>query len=180
MKKILLILLFLLMPAACFADGFAIQSTSWQDGATMGTNYLYNGFGCTGKNISPQIKWSNPPEGAKSFAVTLYDPDAPTGSGWWHWVVFNLPADVRELEEGASTNGTLPSGAVQSRTDFGTTEYGGACPPRGDNIHRYILTVYALKVSRLDLNSDASGAMVGYYLNQNTLGKSSIKVIYVR
>ena len=143
--------------------------------------YVFNSFGCTGNNLSPQISWSGAPQGTKSFAITVYDPDAPTGSGWWHWTLFNIPADVTQLKEGASADPKeLPAGAIQGRTDFGKPGYGGACPPVGDKPHRYILTIYALKTDKIDLDENASGALVGYYLNQNSLGKASLKVTYGR
>ena len=102
MKRILLFIFLAASP--CFAAEFSVQSTSWQDGQTMKDAYVFNSFGCTGNNISPQISWSGAPDGTKSFAVTIYDPDAPTGSGWWHWTVFNIPADVVQLQEGASSD----------------------------------------------------------------------------
>ena len=122
------------------------------------------------------------PAGTKSFAVVVYDPDAPTGSGWWHWVIFNLPPSATRLpvNAGDPSANLAPPGNVQSMTDFGTTGYGGPCPPQGDKPHRYIFTVYALKVDRLPLDSKASGAMVGFYLNQNALGKASFTATYGR
>ncbi|MFA5060027.1 MAG: YbhB/YbcL family Raf kinase inhibitor-like protein [Candidatus Omnitrophota bacterium] len=180
MKKIFLALFLTLIATPCFAEDFAVTSASWQDGAMMERQYVFNSFGCTGENTSPQVSWRNAPEGTKSFAVTVYDPDAPTGSGWWHWTIFNIPTDVSDLNEGASASGALPASAVQGKTDFGTAQYGGACPPSGDKPHRYILTVYALGIDKLDLTSDASGAMVGYYLNANALGKASLIVNYGR
>ena len=115
MKKLLFLMLLFATP--CFAADFSVQSSSWQDGQTMKDAYVFNSFGCTGGNVSPEILWKNAPEGTKSFAVTVYDPDAPTGSGWWHWTVFNVPADVTEIKEGASsTPGKLPAGSVEGRT----------------------------------------------------------------
>jgi Raf kinase inhibitor-like YbhB/YbcL family protein len=131
--------------AAAQAGGFKLSSPTIKPHSTLSMDQVFNGFGCTGKNISPALKWSGAPKGTKSFAVTLYDPDAPTGSGWWHWVVYNIPADVTELPEGAGTAGgaKLPKGAMQGRTDYGTHAFGGACPPPGDKPHRYIFTVSA-------------------------------------
>ena len=107
--------------------------------------------------------------------MTVYDPDAPTGSGWWHWVIFNIPPDTTSLPAGAGKpeSGGAPQGSIQSMTDFGQPGYGGPCPPPKDKPHRYIFTVYALKVDQFPLQKEASGAMVGYYLNQNKLGKAS-------
>jgi len=179
MKKILLFML--LMATPCLAANFSVQSSSWQDDQTMKDAYVFNSFGCSGANNSPQVSWSGAPEGTKSFAVTVYDPDAPTGSGWWHWTIFNIPADVTQLDEGISSDATkLPTGAVQGRTDFGKPGYGGACPPLGDKPHRYILTVYALKTDKIVLDENASGALVSYYLNQNSLAKASLTVKYGR
>jgi Raf kinase inhibitor-like YbhB/YbcL family protein len=179
MKKMFLLMLF--AANTCMAAEFAVHSSSWQDGQMMKSDYVFNAFGCSGNNVSPQVSWSGAPEGTKSFAISVYDPDAPTGSGWWHWTVFNIPANAAELPEGAGSDPSkLPGGAVQGRTDFGKPGYGGACPPKGDKPHRYILTVYALKTDKLDLNPDASGAMVGYYLNQNALAKASMTVTYGR
>ena len=148
----------------------------------LSVDQVFNGFGCTGKNISPVLKWSGEPAGTKSFAITVYDPDAPTGSGWWHWVVYNIPAGVHEIAEGAGDiNGKLlPAGAVQGRTDFGTAGFGGACPPQGDKPHRYIFKVFALKVEKLELPADASAAFVGYMVNMNKLAVASFTAQYRR
>jgi hypothetical protein len=146
---------------------------------------VFKGFGCEGDNLSPALEWKNPPAGTKSFVVTVYDPDAPTGSGWWHWVMFNIPADVMKLEQGAGdpAAGKVPAGAVQSRTDFGKPGYGGPCPPQGPSLkkpHRYVFTVHALKVDKLDLDESASGALVGFMANANSLGKASFTGRYGR
>ena len=121
-------------------------------------------------NTSPHLKWSGAPEGTKSFAVTCYDPDAPTGSGFWHWTVANIPADVTELPAG----GPVPAGAVEGRTDFGEPGYGGAAPPPGHGPHRYIFTVFAVDTDRLDVTPDNSGAVFGFNLHFHTLAKASI------
>ncbi len=142
----------------------------------------FNGFGCTGQNKSPQLSWKNAPEGTKSFAVTMYDPDAPTGSGWWHWLVFDIPANTNELVAGAGdvTLKLTPEGTIQSITDYGANGYGGPCPPEGHGIHQYIITVYALKTDTLGLNKDTNPAVVGYYLWNNALAKASIVTYYQR
>ena len=143
---------------------------------------VLNGFGCTGGNRSPALAWKDAPAGTRSFAVTIYDPDAPTGSGWWHWGVFNLPASTSGLPAGAGdpAKPNLPAGAVQNRTDFGTSGYGGPCPPQGDKPHRYIVTVHALKVESLPLGADAGGAMLGFYLGANALAKASLTFTFGR
>ena len=128
-------------------------------------------------NASPQLQWSGAPEGTKSYAVTCFDPDAPTGSGFWHWTVADIPADVTELKTGASPD-AMPSGSVEGRTDFGSPGFGGAAPPPGHGPHRYVFTVFAVDVARLDLTPDASGAVFGFNLYFHTLAKASITAIY--
>ncbi|MBI2833652.1 MAG: YbhB/YbcL family Raf kinase inhibitor-like protein [Acidobacteria bacterium] len=134
------------------------------------------GFGCDGKNSSPQLAWTDAPEGTKSFAVMCYDPDAPTGSGFWHWVVVNIPASTTSLGFGAGAPqaGKLPTGALQTRTDFGAAGYGGPCPPVGDHPHRYLFTVFAVGVEELPVNADTSAAIVGFYLHLKMLAKATI------
>jgi Raf kinase inhibitor-like YbhB/YbcL family protein len=182
MKKITLIImaLILLIAVTAGAQGFTLKSDDMGGQLTM--SQVYSGFGCTGKNISPSLKWLNAPEGAKSFAVTVYDPDAPTGSGWWHWIIFNIPVNVTELkaDAGRPEKKLAPAGSVQSITDYGVTGFGGACPPEGDKAHRYVFTVYALKIAKLDLDEKASPAMVGFYLNNNTIAKASLMAYYQR
>lgn len=177
-----LVCLILSVSSVWAAGTFSLTSPDIKPNAKLTEAQVFNGFGCTGENMSPALKWSGEPNGTKSFAVTVYDPDAPTGSGWWHWVVYNIPADVRELAAGAgSIDGNLmPAGTVQGRTDFGTAGFGGACPPPGDKPHRYIFTVFALKVEKLDLPADASAALVGYMLNMNKLAKASFTAKYRR
>ena len=142
----------------------------------------FNGFGCTGENISPQLSWANAPEGTKSFAVTMYDPDAPTGSGFWHWVVFDVPSNTIELvsKAGNMALNLAPKGTIQSKTDFGGNGYGGPCPPQGHGIHQYVFTIHALKTDKLGLDANANPAIVGFYLWQNTLAKASIVMYYNR
>lgn len=136
------------------------------------------GFGCDGGNRSPHLAWSGAPEGTKSFALSCYDPDAPTGSGFWHWVVVNIPADVNELAAGAgSDGGTMPAGALQTRTDFGKPGYGGPCPPEGDHPHRYIFTVHAVG-GTLPVDADTSAAVIGFQLHFNTLAKATLMGLY--
>jgi Raf kinase inhibitor-like YbhB/YbcL family protein len=131
-------------------------------------------MGCTGQNISPHLAWSGAPEGTKSFVVTIYDQDAQTGSGWWHWVVTNIPASVWELPQGAGTDqAKLPNGALQTNTDAGRAGYGGPCPPVGQT-HRYLISVNALKVEKLELPPNATAALVGMMTNMNSLGKATL------
>lgn len=128
-------------------------------------------------DTSPHLKWSGAPEGTKSYAVTCYDPDAPTGSGFWHWTVANIPAEVTELATGASPGG-LPSGAVEGRTDYGPAGFGGAAPPLGHGPHRYVFTVFAVDTEALDVTPDNSGAVFGFNLHFHTLAKATITATY--
>ncbi|NBB89073.1 MAG: YbhB/YbcL family Raf kinase inhibitor-like protein [Bacteroidetes bacterium] len=142
----------------------------------------FDGFGCDGENVSPQLSWENAPEGTKSFAITMYDPDAPTGSGFWHWVVFDIPADITELKTNAGDVelNLAPEGAIQSVTDYGIRGYGGPCPPKGHGIHQYIITVHALKTESLGLDANANAAVVGFNLWNHTLAKASLVAYYER
>lgn len=142
----------------------------------------FNGFGCTGNNQSPQLSWKNVPDGTKSFAITMYDPDAPTGSGFWHWLVFDIPATSSELVTNAGNIelNLAPKGAIQSKTDYGINGFGGPCPPEGHGLHQYIITVYALKTDKLGLDANINPAIVGFNLWNNTISKASIIVYYKR
>jgi hypothetical protein len=164
------------------AGGFTLSSSTLSGQITE--RQVFNGFGCSGENISPQLAWKNPPAGTKSFAVTAYDPDAPTGGGWWHWLVFDIAKQARSLPENAGntalTSPLTPAAAIQSTTSFGAPGFGGACPPEGDAAHRYVFTVYALGVESLGLTSDATPALVGYYLHANALAKASMMAYYAR
>jgi Raf kinase inhibitor-like YbhB/YbcL family protein len=164
------------------AADFSLSSPDVKDGAMLTTRQVFRGFGCSGENVSPALMWKGAPTGTKSFAVTVYDPDAPTGSGWWHWIVYNLPGTTTKLPAGAGdpAKNLLPQGAVQARTDFGTPGFGGACPPPGDKPHRYIFTVYALKTDKLAVPPDATAAMIGYNLNANKLATASLTAKYGR
>ncbi len=159
---------------------FTLKSKDVGGQATM--KQVFNSFGCTGNNISPHLLWEHAPKEAKSFAVTMYDPDAPTGSGWWHWVVFDIPASVNELQSDAGnpTKNLMPAGAIQSMTDFGAIGYGGPCPPEGHGFHTYIITVHALKTDKLGLDKNANPALVGFMLNQQTIAKASLVFYYKR
>lgn len=138
------------------------------------------GFGCAGGNISPHLAWENPPAGTKSFVLTMYDKDAPTGIGWMHWVVINIAADTCDLQRGAGNEGgRLPTGAIQTLTDFGKPGYGGPCPPPGP-AHSYRFTIHALKIEKLDIPAQAMPALVGFFTNANSLGNASFAVPYKR
>jgi Raf kinase inhibitor-like YbhB/YbcL family protein len=167
--------------AAGAADGsFELHSALITPGSTISNDQVYNGFGCSGKNISPPLAWSGAPSATRSFALTMFDPDAP-GAGWWHWVVYDIPASAPELPQGAGDpGGKLPSGAVQVRTDFGNSGYGGPCPPAGNKPHRYIFTVFALKVVHLDVPAGTSAARAGSIINANKLASASFTALYGR
>lgn len=156
------------------AQDFALYS---QDlGVNLTQSQVFSGFGCKGKNLSPALTWGNAPSNTKSFAVTVYDPDAPTGSGWWHWLIFNIPADVQALkaDAGRVEANLAPTGSIQSLTDFGKPGFGGACPPRGDKVHRYIFTVYALNTVKLNLTAETKPATVESALNNHAIAKAYI------
>ncbi|WP_332653690.1 YbhB/YbcL family Raf kinase inhibitor-like protein [Brevundimonas sp.] len=148
---------------------FTLSSNNLTDGGVLPDAQVH-----AKGNVSPHLKWSGAPEGTKSYAVTCYDPDAPTGSGFWHWTVANIPADVTELPAG----GPVPAGAIEGRTDFGEPGFGGAAPPPRHGPHRYIFTVFAVDTDRLDVTRDNSGAVFGFNLHFHTLAKASITASY--
>ena len=168
--------------AAPQASSFSIKSASLEDGVMIPNKHVYNSFGCTGKNISPQISWQNAPLETKSFALTVYDPDAKTGSGWWHWLVLNIPKKYSELPQnfGEKNQFNLEEGVMQVRNDFGAFNFGGPCPPIKEKAHRYIFTVYALRAERLDLSEGATAALAGFMINQSILVKASFTAYYGR
>jgi Raf kinase inhibitor-like YbhB/YbcL family protein len=162
---------------------FRLTSPDIKPGGTIAAAHLFNGFGCTGQNISPALEWTGAPKDAKSFAVLVHDPDAPTGgAGWWHWVVYDIPAGTTKLAQGAgkADASALPAGGASGVTDFGTPGYGGPCPPAGDKPHRYIFTVYALKVDKIDVAKGATASLIGFMVNANAIGKASFTGMYGR
>jgi Raf kinase inhibitor-like YbhB/YbcL family protein len=171
------------LATAASAKGGKIVVTSpdFKANGKINDEQVFKGFGCNGGNVSPALSWSGLPAGTKSVALTMYDPDAPTGSGFWHWVVFNLPPSTTGLAKGAGDpKGTgMPAGAVQSRTDFGTPGYGGPCPPPGKP-HHYIFTVFAVDTDKLDGNADTSAAIIGFMLHFHTLAKGKVVGLYGR
>jgi Raf kinase inhibitor-like YbhB/YbcL family protein len=168
-------------PAEGAAGKFTLASTDISPGGTIANQQVFNGFGCSGGNVSPALTWSNPPAGTKSFALLMHDPDAPTGSGWWHWVVYNIPATQSSLPTGAGDpqKKLLPAGAVQGRSDFGTAGYGGPCPPPGAP-HHYYLRLYALKDAKLDVPADATAAYIGFTVRAHSLAKAELMGLYGR
>ncbi len=166
---------------AADAKAFTLTSPDIANGKKIAAAQVFNSLGCSGNNVSPALSWSNPPAGTKSFALLAYDPDAPTGSGWWHWVAYNIPPDVTSLPAGAGDpkKNLMPAGVVQGQSDFGTPGYGGPCPPPGKP-HRYYFRLYALKVPKLDVPADAKPALIGSNVNANSLGKAEIMGLYGR
>ena len=176
MKKILTTCLVVIgLSSTLIAEGLSLTSKDLK--GQLSINEVFNGFGCSGKNISPELSWSDAPKGTKSFALTVYDPDAPTGSGWWHWVVFNIDAKTKGFSKGVDLSKTS---AIESKTDFGKAGFGGACPPKGDKAHQYIFTIHALDIEKIELDANANAALVGFYINAHTLSKASLISYYGR
>jgi Raf kinase inhibitor-like YbhB/YbcL family protein len=167
------------LAAAGVANAMTVTSPDIRAGAKIANEQVFNGWDCTGGNISPALSWTGAPKDTKSFAVSMYDPDAPTGSGFWHWWVANIPASVTSLPKGAGGGTALPAGAVQPKNDFSLAGYGGPCPPKGKP-HHYVITVYALKADKLDVDANASAAVFGFYANANALAKATLIGLYGR
>jgi Raf kinase inhibitor-like YbhB/YbcL family protein len=168
------------LAAPVAANALTLTSPDIKPGAKMADEQVFNNFGCTGKNISPTLNWSGAPKGTKSFALNVFDPDAPTGSGFWHWVIFNIPPDVTSLSKGAGDpkSSAAPKGAIQGRTDYGFPGYGGPCPPPGAKPHHYQFTIYALDVEKLNADENASAAVVGFNLHFHTLEKATLTGVW--
>ncbi|SDF41355.1 hypothetical protein SAMN05216464_117109 [Mucilaginibacter pineti] len=180
MKALTTFLLALIVCISAKAQSFTLKSADL--GGQFSNEFASNSFGCSGDNKSPQLEWDNAPAGTKSFAVTIYDPQAPTGSGWWHWVIFDIPANIHELKQGAGDPlaKLAPAGSIQGLTDFGVPGYGGPCPPVNDAAHGYVITVYALKTAKLGIDNKASAAMAGFMFSNNIIAKASLLVYYKR
>ena len=157
------------------AQQLTVESRSFGNNQPIPKRYVFSGFGAGGDNVSPHVKWSGAPAGTKSFALTIWDPDAPTTVGFWHWTVFNIPAGVTEIEEGK-----LPHGAMQGYTDFGSMEYGGPAPPPGHGPHHYHIRVYALDLDKLPLDKSATGAMLMFMMGGHILAQGELVGIYER
>lgn len=177
MRVILTAAIALVSALPAMAQDFVLTSADMKEGAQLSAEQVFAGFGCEGGNLSPDLAWSGAPEGTKSFALTAYDPDAPTGSGWWHWGVVNIPADTHNIPAGAS--GNLTGGAMELVNDYGISGFGGACPPPGE-VHRYIFTIHALGVETLDLPPDASNALAGFMINANSIDTARLTAVYTR
>jgi Raf kinase inhibitor-like YbhB/YbcL family protein len=160
---------------------FTLTSTDFTEGGTLANSQVFNEFGCKGANVSPALAWSGAPAGTQSFALLMHDPDAPTGSGWWHWVVYNIPPGTGSLAAGAGDpkKGLMPKGAVQGRTDYGSVGYGGPCPPPGKP-HHYNFRLYALKVPKLEVPEGASAALIGFNVRAQALGEAQLTGMYGR
>jgi Raf kinase inhibitor-like YbhB/YbcL family protein len=165
------------MPAV---PSFELHSDDVADGQMMTDNQVYNAFGMTGKNISPSLSWSGFPAETQGFAVTCFDPDAPTGSGFWHWVLVDIPASVTLLPSGAghASGAGLPAGAMHLRNDYGSRDFGGAAPPAGDPPHRYVFAVHALDVPSLELEPDTTPALAGFNLRFRTIARAMLIPVY--
>lgn len=160
---------------------FTLTSTELTEGGRIAEAQVFNEFGCKGGNVSPSLAWSGAPAGTRSFALLMHDPDAPTGSGWWHWIVYNIPAGTSSLPTGAGDpkKGLMPAGALQGRTDYGTVGYGGPCPPPGKP-HHYNFMLYALKVPKLEVPEGATAALIGFNVRAQSLGEAQLTGMYGR
>ncbi len=176
-------LMMLMAMSPVLAGELALSSPDIAEQRSIPETFINNsGGGCGGGNLSPALQWRGAPATTKSYALTVYDPDALTGSGWWHWVLYNIPASADRLARGAGdpARSLLPTGAVQGRTDFGTAGYGGPCPPRGNRPHHYIFTIFALDIDALPVKSGATAAMVGAAIYSHRLAEAKLTAIYGR
>jgi Raf kinase inhibitor-like YbhB/YbcL family protein len=169
-----------LASVTCFAyagaaNAFSVTSPDIKPGGKIALEQVFNSWGCSGKNVSPELKWSGAPKATKSFAISVYDPDAPTGSGFWHWWAVNIPADTTSVPKGAGDDkgSGLPAGAIQAHNDYGAVGFGGPCPPKGKP-HRYIFTIFALDVPKLDVDANATAAVFGFNANAHSLAKATL------
>jgi len=169
-----------IVPALAYSgENFTLSSADLTDGGKIGPRQIFNDAGCNGPNRSPSLTWRNAPAGTRSFAITVFDRDAP-GRGWWHWAVANVPANVTSLPENASASGALRKlGAIEARNDFSVDGYGGPCPPPG-NPHHYIITVYALRIDTLPLAQGRPAALFDREISGSTLGSAKLTVTYGR
>ncbi len=167
----------LALAGASGAAALELTSADIAPGGMIDNKFVFKGFGCEGGNLSPALSWSGAPEGTKSFALLVHDPDAPTGgAGFWHWGVIDIPGDAKGLAQG----GPLPAGAKDIGTDFGAPGYGGPCPPKGEKPHHYNFTLYALKVAKLELPPGATPSLTGLLVNLNALAKATLTGVYGR
>jgi Raf kinase inhibitor-like YbhB/YbcL family protein len=169
------------------ARAFELTSPDVKPGEPLADKFTFSGLGCQGQNISPALSWTNPPEGTKSFALMVHDPDAVTGgAGIWHWVVINIPATANSIDQGAGTGdgAKLPEGSRQIANDYmgflHSPGWGGPCPPKGRPAHNYNFTLYALKTEKLNLPPDATSSQAGFVVNINTIDKAKMTITYGR
>jgi Raf kinase inhibitor-like YbhB/YbcL family protein len=163
---------------------FTLVSPDLPPGKPIAERFTANAFGCHGPNESPTLQWSHAPPGTKSFAVTMFDPYRPPASGWWHWVVYDLPATTTQLPRKAGDPGSpgMPQGAQQAKPDGEAPEahYYGPCPDKGDPPHHYTITVYALSVAHLEVPATSTAANIDYEISMKTLAKATIVRLYSR
>ena len=176
-RFVLAALLFFGSNGASFA--FELSSSSVSDGKW---EQKFLAKECNGQNVSPALSWKDPPAGTKSFALTMFDPNALDGFGWWHWQVLKIPASVSGLPEGAGTKGNMgmPKGAVQGKADLGRAGYLGPCPDKGSGVHHYVFTLYALKSTEAETERDASPGMILADVMRESIGKASVTYTYGR
>lgn len=179
LKPALLCISLLSAPFVASAGEFTLKSTSIAEGKHLSAEHVFQGFGCKGDNKSPNLSWANAPEETKSYAVTVYDPDAPTGSGWWHWFMFDIPANTNSLPAAAMSGAGVPNGAIELKNDYGAIGFGGACPPPGE-VHRYKFTVHALGIEKLGIDGNVSNALAGFMVNANSIASATITAVYKR
>lgn len=179
MLRLVLSLSLFILPCAAIAQDMSLVVEAGADKEKIDDAFTLDSFGCTGANRSPAVQWTKGPDGTRSYALTVFDPDAPTGSGWWHWTVFNIPPDNLSLPEGASGSDSLSKEIIEGRNDFGSSSYGGPCPPQGDT-HHYVFTIWALGVEKLPIDANASGAMSSFLMRQNALASASTTLSYTR
>jgi Raf kinase inhibitor-like YbhB/YbcL family protein len=163
----------------CLANDFTFYSQDIKSNKKISNKYVFNGFGCSGQNISPRFFVKNPPSNAKSFAITVYDPDAPTGSGFWHWIVLNIPTNFNFSKQ-ITEDAFITLGINQIRNDYGTFSYGGPCPPVGDKAHSYIFTIHALDVDKIDINADTTNAIARFLIKAHSINSASFTAFFSR
>jgi len=179
MKTLIISLVTFFSLNCCYSQTFTLKSPDL--GGQFTNEFVAGNFGCNGSNKSPALSWQNAPAGTKSYAVTMYDMDAPTGSGFWHWVVVDIPANVQGLKQGAGDvkSGLAPTGCLQTINDVGQAGYQGPCPGEGDQPHRYLITVYALNTAKLGTTSASTAALSGFMLNKQAIAKASL-IVYLK
>lgn len=183
MNKLMAFVALASLAVPALAKDFRLESSAMKSGKAIPQEFAFDGFGCTGNNISPPLNWSNPPEGTKSFAIAVHDPDAPTGgAGFWHWMAIDIPADVTSLPKGAGSGerAKMPEQIRQIANDYGSKGWGGPCPPKEDKPHRYNFTVYAIGKESLGVPEGASASLTGFMVNQNALGSAKLTGTYDR